>query len=157
MKLKEIMGYVFIILVVILIRTFVFTIIKVNQVSMVDTLHDGDFMILKKFDKSFDRFDIVVVDDNGDKIIKRIIGLPKEDIEYSENTLFINGEELEDKYGVGITKDFKDYCAADEYFVMGDNREVSKDSRIIGCVNKKQIMGTTDFIIFPFNRFGKVE
>lgn len=156
-KVKEIMSYVLIILIVIGIRTFVVTPIKVNGSSMNDTLKDGDFMILKKYDKKYSRYDVVVVDNDGDKIIKRIVGMPEEDIEYKDNKLYINGSEVKENYGKGYTSDFVDYCTEDEYFVLGDNREESKDSRIIGCVNKKDIIGKTDFVVFPFNKWGRVK
>jgi len=157
-KIKEIMSYVIIILVVVLIRTFLVTPIRVNGSSMEDTLHDGYFMILKKYDKDFERNDIVVIKNGKSKpIIKRIIGLPKEDIEYRDNELYINGELMENEFGMGITNDFVDYCTNDEYFVLGDNREDSTDSRIIGCVNKKDIIGKTNFVVFPFKEWGKVK
>ena len=156
MKKNDIISYTIIILVVVLIRTFVVTPIKVNGDSMNNTLKDGYLMILKKFDKSYERGDIVVVQYKDDKIIKRVIGLPLEDIKYEDGKLYVNELETSDEHAYGNTKDFKYYCGKDEYFVMGDNRENSLDSRIIGCVEKKDIIGTTDFIIFPFNKFGSV-
>ncbi len=156
-KIKEILSYILIILVVVLIRTFIITPIRVNGTSMYETLDDKDYMLLKKYDKNFKRFDIVVVNDNGNKIIKRIIGMPKEDIEYKNNVLYINGEELDESYGYGYTNDFVDYCGNDEYFVLGDNREDSTDSRIIGCVKKENILGKTNFVVFPFTKWGKVK
>lgn len=156
-KFKEIISYVIIIAVVILIRTFLVTPIRVNGDSMNNTLKDGYLMILKKYEKnSINRFDIVVINQDGDKLIKRVIGLPKEDIEYKNNLLYINDELINNNYGIGETQNFKDYCMENEYFVLGDNRENSKDSRIFGCVNDKDILGTTDFIFFPFNKIGKV-
>lgn len=158
MKYKEIIGYVMIILIVILIRTFVVTPIRVNGDSMNDTLENGNLMILKKYKKNdIHRFDIVVVKAEDEKIIKRVIGLPKEDVEYKDDTLYINGKVIKDNYGKESTENFKDYCSEDEYFVMGDNRNNSLDSRRIGCVNKKQIMGTTNFVFFPFSKIGKVK
>lgn len=157
-KIKDIAGYVIIILVVILIRIFVVTPIRVNGLSMYPTLDNGNFMILKKYDKgNIDRFDIVVIARDKEKLIKRVIGLPKEDIEYRDGELYIDDEYVEDKFGNGNTRDFVDYCAKDEYFVLGDNREDSTDSRIFGCVKKEDILGTTNFIVFPFNKWGKVE
>ena len=64
---------------------------------------------------------------------------------------------MEDNYGYGKTKDFKDYCKEDEFFVLGDNRENSKDSRVFGCVSSKDILGTTNFVFFPFNKIGYVK
>ena len=157
-KIKELSVYIIIILIVILVRTFLVTPIRVNGTSMVPTLEHGNFMILKKYAKSdLNRFDIVVVKNDKEKIIKRIIGLPKEDIEYKENTLYIDGKKMESEYGLGYTSDFVDYCSNDEYFVLGDNREDSIDSRKLGCIKKEDILGKTNFIIFPFNEWGKVK
>lgn len=155
-KIKEYSIYVAIILVVILIRTFIVTPIRVNGTSMYPTLDNGNFMILKKYDKEIERFDIVVVRRDEEKLIKRVIGLPKEDVEYRDNELYINDEKIEESYGDGDTKDFVDYCAKDEYYVLGDNREDSTDSRVFGCVKKEDILGTTNFVVFPFDKWGKV-
>lgn len=158
--IKESIPYLEIILIVFFIRTFIITPIKVDGESMVPTLKGNEVMILKKYDKSYNRFDIVVVNKNveGDSLIKRVIALPGETISYSNNTLYINGEVLKDEYAYGITEDFKEIkLDDDEYFVMGDNREVSLDSRSIGIIKKKELEGTVGIIIYPFNRLGKVK
>lgn len=158
MKLRDIISYIIIIVAVILIRTFLVTPIKVNGDSMNNTLYNGELMFLKKYAASnIKRFDIVVLQYKDEKIIKRVIGMPKEEIEYKDNVLYINGSLIEEKYGLGNTKDFKDYCGDSEYYVMGDNRGNSLDSRIFGCVKKDKILGTTDFVFFPFSKIGKVE
>lgn len=155
-KIKEYSIYVAIILAVILIRTFIVTPIRVNGTSMYPTLDSGNFMILKKYDKDIERFDIVVITRGKEKLIKRVIGLPKEDVEYRDNELYINDEKIEESYGDGDTSNFVDYCAKDEYYVLGDNREDSTDSRVFGCVKREDILGTTNFVVFPFNKWGKV-
>lgn len=155
-KIKEYSIYVAIILVVILIRTFIVTPIRVNGTSMYPTLDNGNFMILKKYDKEIERFDIVVVRRDEEKLIKRVIGLPKEDVEYRDNELYINDEKIEDSYGDGSTDNFVTYCGQDEYYVLGDNREDSLDSRKFGCVKRDDILGTTNFVVFPFDKWGKV-
>lgn len=157
MDKKELLSYLIIIVAVVLCRTFLFTLIRVNGESMMTTLQDGNIMILKKIDKNIDRFDIVVVNYKNEKIIKRVIGLPEEEVEYKNNVLYIDGKEVEEEYGSNLTRDFKDYCGKDEYFVMGDNRGNSKDSRMIGCVNKNDIVGSTDLRLFPINKFGLVD
>ena len=158
MKCKDILTYGLIILFVILIRTFIATPIRVNGDSMNNTLYDGEIMLLTKFNKKdIKRFDIVIFDVKGEKYIKRIISLPKEDIEYKDDSLYINGKEVKDDYGYGETQDFIDYCADDEYFVLGDNRGNSEDSRILGCISQDRIEGKTNFVFFPFSKFGKVK
>ena len=157
MKFKEILSYIIIIVIVVLIRTFIVTPIRVNGDSMNDTLKDGYLMILKKYERnSINRFNIVVIDLDGEKLIKRVIGMPNEDVAYIDGKLYINNELLDNSFGYGETKDFMDYCGEHEYFVLGDNRENSKDSRIFGCIESKDILGITNFIFFPFNKIGIV-
>lgn len=160
---KEIIIYVGIFLLIIIIRTFIITPIRVNGDSMNPTLKDGEIMILNKIGYSIngvERFDIVVVDYNGDKLIKRVIGLPGETLKYENNVLYINGQEIEEPYLNESTEDFNitslgySKIPRDCYFVLGDNRDDSKDSRIIGCVSEKQIKGKTSLVILPFSDAG---
>ncbi len=161
--LKEIYPYIIIVIVVVIIRTFIATPVRVDGESMNSTLSDGDILILNKLDKSFKRFDIVVINYKGSKLVKRIIGLPGENIEYKDNILYINGNitndvavartsnfSLEQLYNI---KKIPNNC----YFVMGDNRGNSMDSRDyrIGLINKKNIVGTTSIRLFPFNKIDK--
>lgn len=158
--LKEIIPYVIVVIVVVLIRTFLITPIRVNGSSMYPTLKDKEIMILNKIGKTvngIDRFDIVVLKED-DYLIKRVIALPGEKISCQNGNIYINGKKLKDKYGSGLTSDFDPIeVPKDSYFVMGDNRENSKDSRYIGPINKKEIKGKTSFILFPFKNFGKVD
>jgi len=155
--IKEIIPYVIIIIVVLLIRTFIITPVNVDGPSMNDTLHDNDIMLLKKFDKTYERNEIVVFSRNSDRLVKRIIGLPGEKIKCVSGIIYINNEEYEDKYALGTTDDFEEVkLGNNEYFVMGDNRGNSLDSRIFGPISDSQIIGTTDLIIFPFNRIRKL-
>lgn len=158
--LKEIIPYIIVVIVVVLIRTFLITPIRVNGSSMYPTLKDKEIMILNKIGKTvngIDRFDIVVLKEE-DYLIKRVIALPGEKISCQNGNIYINGKKLKDKYGSGLTSDFEPIeVPKDSYFVMGDNRENSKDSRYIGPINKKEIKGKTSFILFPFKNFGKVD
>lgn len=158
--LKENLLFTILLLIIIIIRIFFYSPIRVNGSSMYPTLQDKEFMILNKIglQKGINRFDIVVVESNGKYIIKRVIGLPGESIMYSDNKLYINGKVIEDNYSKSETENFENVILKDnEYFVMGDNREVSKDSRVIGPVNIKNIKGKTNLVIFPFNKIGIVE
>ena len=80
--IKELYTYVVIVVVVVLFRTFIATPVRVDGDSMKDTLHNNDILILNKLSKSYKRFDIVVIDYNNSKLVKRIIGLPGENISY---------------------------------------------------------------------------
>ena len=159
-SIKEYLPYVIIIIVVILIRTFLFTPIKVNGTSMYPTLEPNYFMILNKIglNKGLNRWDIVVVKENKKYIIKRVIALPGESVAYIDGMLYINKREVKDNYSLSKTNDFSEiYLKDNEYFVMGDNRAVSADSRMIGPVNKDEIIGKTSFVFFPFNKMGNVK
>ena len=162
-SIKELLSYIIIIVFIILIRTFIITPVRVNGISMNPTLKDKEIMILKKFYYYFNdinRFDIVVVKTNDDKIIKRVIGLPGEHLKVESNKLYIDGVETDQTFTFEKTQDFdiRDLgytkLPSDCYFVMGDNRSNSKDSRIIGCVSKKQITGKTDLVILPIKNIG---
>lgn len=158
--LKENLLFTILLLIIIIIRIFFYSPIRVNGSSMYPTLQDKEFMILNKIglQKGINRFDIVVVESNGKYIIKRVIGLPGESVMYSDNKLYINGKAIEDNYSKSETENFENVILKDnEYFVMGDNREVSKDSRVIGPVNIKNIKGKTNLVIFPFSKLGIVE
>lgn len=156
--LKELLPYIIIIIVVIIIRTFIFTPVVVNGPSMMDTLHNGDVMILDKIGMKLGgikRFDIIVIQTGKTKIIKRVIGLSGETISYQNNKLYINGKEVSDNHSNEITYDFEEVKIPDgEYYVLGDNRTDSVDSRILGTIPKNEILGHATFIIYPFNRFG---
>ena len=158
---KEIIPYIIIIIVVVLIRTFLFTPVVVVGDSMVPTLENKQILLLDKISyrfKEIKRFDIVVIDTGKSEIIKRIIGLPGETVEYKDNLLYINGEVIESIYNFD-TQDFtmesiteSKVIPEDKYLVLGDNRLVSSDSRIIGLIDKKDILGKTSFSIWPIKK-----
>ncbi len=163
---EDLLPYALIIIVVMIIRAFVMTPVRVNGESMYPTLEPGEILILNKLDTSYDRFDIVVVDVNGTKIIKRVIGLPGETVAYRDCKLYIDGKVIEDFVKDCTTKDFSldelyDYLIIPNgyYFVMGDNRENSSDSRDsrIGLVSEEQIEGTVSVRLYPFNKIGKIK
>lgn len=154
--LKEMMPYVIILFVVILIRLWIVTPVIVDGSSMNPTLKDNDILLLKKYDHSFKRFDIVVVDFIGEKLIKRVIGLPGEHIEYKDSKLYIDSKEVKEPFIKQSTEDFKlenigySKIPDDMYFVVGDNRHNSQDSRMIGLIPKDNIEGSVTFRLWPF-------
>lgn len=157
--IKEIIPYIIIVIAVVLIRTYIITPVTVDGPSMETTLYSNDIMLLYKFNKNdIKRYDIVVFKYGNDRLIKRVIGLPGDTIKCLDSKIYINNEEKSNEYGYGSNLQFSQITLKeDEYFVMGDNRENSLDSRYFGPVTGEQILGTTDFIIFPFNRFGSVK
>ena len=159
--IKQLIPYIVIIIVVVLIRSFVVTPVIVVGDSMKPTLNEGQILILNKLDYRFneiERYDIVVIKVGKSEIIKRVIGLPGETIEYRNNILYIDGHEETSEYNFD-TEDFtlKSICncdkiSEDKYLVLGDNRQASSDSRIIGLIDKKDIQGTTQISIWPIKK-----
>lgn len=159
--LIELISYVIAVIVVLLFKTYVMTPIRVNGPSMNNTLHNNDYMLLNEIGfkfKGIKRFDIVVIKHEDEYLIKRVIGLPGEKIKYVDNKLYVNGKEVKENFKHPITTDIEEVkVPSGEYYVLGDNRVNSTDSRIIGTVPLKDIKGTTNFTIYPFSRFGKKE
>ena len=165
---KTIMNYILIIICVILIRIFLIDPRRVDGGSMNTTLANGQVMILNKIvykKNDIKRFDIVVINEGDKDLIKRVIGLPGETIEYKNNKLYINGKETFDPYPSTETDDFSitdighTKIPGDCYFVMGDNRANSLDSRYpsIGVIRKNLIEGRAKFRIWPLNKIGIVK
>lgn len=158
--LKEILSYVIIILIVIIIRTFIISPVRVDGASMETTLYNGDILFMEKIVPNYKRFDIIVTTYDNQKLIKRIVGLPGEKVEYKDSKLYINDKEIAEPFTTEPTNDFSlsklgyDVIPEGHYFIMGDNRNNSVDSRLIGLVKKENLMGRTRLCIYPFNHFG---
>ena len=162
--LKDILEVVLSVVVICFILiNFILLPCEVHGRSMYPTLVEGErtysFIITKML--GIKRFDICVVEaqsEEGDEklLVKRVIGMPNETLEFKNNTLYINGEEVaEDFLGDDvITEDFKVTLGEDEYYCMGDNRPISKDSRYYGAFSKNDIKATKMFVLYPFSDFG---
>lgn len=170
---KEILSWIGCFVVAIAAALFIVTFIgqrvEVDGRSMEPTLEDRDNLICDKLSYRFskpERYDIVIIypdEEKSKRWIKRIIGLPGEEVRIdAEGTIYINGEPLEESYGKEVIEDpglaFETVkLGEDEYWVMGDNRNHSSDSRVIGPVPKSRILGKAFVRIFPFNKFGLIK
>lgn len=172
---REILGWVGYILVVLcatyLIVTYVGQRTQVSGPSMQPTLYEGDNLILDKISYRFrdpKRFEIIVFPYRYTEdiyYIKRIIGLPGETVQIIDGYVYINGEQLDESYGMEIIDESNYGMAAnpiklkeDEYFVLGDNRNHSSDSRMpnVGMIKKKDFVGRAWVRIWPFKRIGVI-
>lgn len=171
--LREILGWVLYIFAVILVTYLIVTYVgqrtKVSGPSMEETLHDGDNLIVDKISYRFrdpERFDIIVFPyqyAEDTYYIKRIIGMPGDIIQIKDGYVYINNELLEeDVYGKELIDETKKGIAdepitlgEDEYFVMGDNRNHSSDSRdpSVGVLNRSQLIGRAWVRVYPFESF----
>ncbi|MFF5994631.1 signal peptidase I [Lysinibacillus sp. KU-BSD001] len=168
------------ILLTVVLRYFICTPILVDGASMLPTINSGDRVIVNKIGpkiSQYDRFDVIVFRvDEDTNYIKRIIGLPGDHIEYKNDELFINGEKFEEHYLEGhkvaladediLTEDFNlQECLEEEivpeecYFVLGDNRKSSMDSRNerVGFVPREQIIGTVDVVVWPLHHLSFIQ
>lgn len=156
-----------------LVVTFVGQRTEVDGASMETTLYDGDNLIVDKISYRFrdpQRFDIIVFPfkyQNNTFYIKRIIGMPGETVQIDDRgVIYINGEVLEESYGREVIRAENVGRASEpivlgenEYFVMGDNRNNSTDSRtaIVGNIKKEDIVGRAWLRIWPISDFGILE
>lgn len=148
-----------------LIREFVYTPVTVSGQSMEPTFESEHRVVITKLHK-IERFDLIVFHspDSEDDFIKRVIGLPGDDIMMKDDHLFINGEEYEENYltahkekiheGQRLTENFEVKVPEGNYYVLGDNRQRSKDSREIGFIDKDAIVGKVSFRFYPFKSIG---
>ncbi len=175
--LKEVVNFALYIIVVLVLTYLVIHYVgqrtEVSGESMENTLDDKDNLIVDKITYRFrdpERFDIIVFPfklQENTYYIKRIIGLPGETVRIDENgIIYINGEELIESYGREVIRPEKLGVAAneivlgdDEYFVMGDNRNHSSDSRdpSVGNIKREDIIGRAWLRIYPFDKIGFIK
>ena len=158
--------------VVLLFRHFLVTPSIVKGESMMPNLQDGDRIILSKI-SSIDRFDEIAFEapDSNDNYVKRVIGIPGDTVEMRNDQLIINGKQYEEPYldeykqslneGFTLTEDFtlesltgKEKVPEGKLFVLGDNRQRSKDSRTFGFIDEESVIGDVKFRIWPLDSIG---
>lgn len=167
---KEVYSWVksiaFAFIIAFLCRQFIFTPNTVHGESMSPTFEDENKIILSKTSE-IQRFDIIVfhAPDSDENYIKRVIGLPGDQIKVKDDVLYINGKVYEEPYLEKgkkdnildkFTNDFSLDSTVPEnsLFVLGDNRLVSKDSRIFGCIPKDSVIGEVKFRYYPLKEIG---
>lgn len=171
--LKELLEWIVFLLIIIgatyLIITYVGQRTKVSGQSMETTLHDGDNLIVDKISYRFrepERFEIIVFPyqhKENTYYIKRIIGLPGETVQVTEGCVYIDGERLDEHYGnelmenAGLAEE-PITLGEDEYFVLGDNRNHSSDSRepSVGILHREDLLGRAWIRIWPLDKFGVI-
>lgn len=171
---RELLGWVVYILIIVILTTLIITFVgqrtRVSGQSMEPTLHDGDNLIVDKISYRFrdpKRYEIIVFPYKYEEktyYIKRIIGLPGERVQVIDGYVYINGEQLEEHYGKEVMEssgiaDHEITLGEDEYFVLGDNRNHSSDSRdpSVGILKRGDLMGRAWVRIWPLNRIGVVQ
>ncbi len=150
-------GILVVILLAILANIFVATVFRISGESMYPSFEDGQFILVDRLTylvSQPQRGDVVVLEFPGDpenrKFIKRVIGLPGEKIEIKDNVVSVNDQPLEEKYIPAFTPTIPDLVRVmrgDEYFVMGDNRPNSNDSRFFGPVPEHNLIGVSRAVL----------
>ena len=148
----------FVAAVAVLIATLILPVLQIEGTSMEPTLVNGEIVLLTKT-ASFDRGELCGFSWNNKLLIKRVIGIPGDWIEIdTDGTVYLNGEKLDEPYAEQLAVgecdlEFPFQVPQEQYFVMGDMRESSIDSRntLIGCVEKSQFVGKVFFRIWPLN------
>ncbi len=155
-------------LIAVFVILFLYRPVRVEGVSMMPTLDDGERLFINQFSYRYGlgtirRGDTVVFWFPGDttkSYIKRVIGLPGDKVEIKSGYVVVNGKKLAENYVPKQYRDTQSYgittLPANDYFVLGDHRNASNDSRDWGFVPKSYIYGKADFVFWPFNEIGTI-
>lgn len=165
--------FLFAVVLTIFFRNFIFLPMTIEGASMIPTFQQNDEIIVRTI-YQINRFDLIVFKDETNRIlVKRVIGLPNETLYYENDKLYIDDKLVKEPFlnnlfaekASGLwTSDFtleemtgQKIIAQDDYFVLGDNRRSSNDSRYFGTVSSADIIGEAALIYYPFNRLSIVQ
>ncbi|MBM7588127.1 signal peptidase I [Bacillus pakistanensis] len=172
---KEVFSWIksifFALMIAFICRQFLFAPVAVQGESMMPTFENNNRLVVSKISE-IDHFDVIVFRSpiSEKNFIKRVIGLPDDTIEMNNDQLFINGKVYQESYlsqnrkiaeQAGMKKLTGDFgpitVPKDNYFVMGDNRLNSTDSREFGSISNESVVGEVGFRFFPLNEIGTPE
>ncbi|HWB83652.1 MAG TPA: signal peptidase I [Bryobacteraceae bacterium] len=158
----------FSVLIAVVLIVFIYQPVKVEGTSMMPALQDQERIFINKFTYRFGLGDIHRGDmvvfwyplDTTKSYIKRVIGLPGDLVEIDDGTVYVNGKQLRETY---VPEEYRDnrswgprQVPANEYFVLGDHRSASNDSRVWGFVDRKYIYGKAVFVYWPLDEMGRL-
>ncbi|WP_025729443.1 signal peptidase I [Atopobacter phocae] len=160
-KMRYLVSIILAVMTVLFIRTYLFFPVEVSGRSMSPTIESNDTVLLTPYGE-IQRFDIILfTGDSHETYIKRVIGLPGDEIEYYQNELLINGKKIEEPF-LSIHEETTNFKLEDiglnnkvppaHYFVLGDNRSLSYDSRMLGFVPQDSVLGRVVCRLQPFER-----
>lgn len=156
------------VLMALLFTSFIVSHNKIPSPSMVDTINEGDHILTSMvpyYYRDPHRGEIVVFKQGDENWIKRVIGEPGDTIDIREGNIYVNNEKLDESIYLsqeGISDPRPDIpsvsfpytVGSEEYFLMGDNRQHSHDSRYLGAIQRKNIYGKGWIKLYPFNQIG---
>lgn len=157
------------VLAAILISSFIISHTKVPTGSMMNTINPGDHLIVNRLPYYYrdpERGEVVVFNFEEDNLIKRVIGVPGDVINIINYEIYINDQKVDETYladdystyiYTGSEIDFPYTIPKDHYFMLGDNRKNSKDSRVFGPIPRERIIALAGFRIYPFSEVGLIK
>lgn len=149
-------------MIALIIRRFICLFAYVKGRSMQDTLQNGEiiFAFRRTICGELKRFDVVLCKYPGRRefFVKRIVGLPEETISIDDDILYINGQAVEENFARRscLRSMTERQLGRDEYFVLGDNRPASRDSRSVGPIQRTEIIAVAKCVVFPFSKIRRI-
>lgn len=161
---RDTFKYIVVAAVVILVFVFVIGLQQVVGPSMSPTLTENDIVVINKLSYKLHKIntgDVVIASVSDKYMIKRVIGLPGDELKMVNGRIYLNGELFDDYVDINIEESGNlengIKVGDNEYFIIGDNRNDSEDSRFYGTISKKNIVGKVAFRLYPFSKIGRIK